>query len=108
MVERIRDRMRGLLGRAELEEGTLMLLDPCSSVHTFGMQFAIDVVFLDKNRCVQKVSRNVRPGRIAFGGVRAKAVLEAQAGWLPKIYRGEAVTISGQASRKPIQQECGR
>jgi|LFRM01.2.fsa_nt_gb uncharacterized membrane protein (UPF0127 family) len=103
IAERVRERMHGLLGRAGLETGTLMLLDPCGSVHTFGMKFPIDLIFLDKNRGVLKVSRNVRPCRIACGGIRAKAVLEAQTGWLPELARGEVAVIPNLASRKPIQ-----
>ena len=40
-------RARGLLGRAPLAADEALLIRPCSSIHTFGMRFAIDVVFID-------------------------------------------------------------
>jgi len=40
-------RLFGLLGRRPLAIGEALWLEPCSSVHTLGMRYAIDVVFLD-------------------------------------------------------------
>ncbi len=72
-------RMRGLLGRDGLEPGHGVLLRPASSVHTAFMRFPIDVVFLDRELRVLKVSRNVPPWR-ARSCRRARAVLELAAG----------------------------
>jgi len=72
-------RMRGLLGRSGLESGEGLLLRPASSVHTFFMRFAIDVVFLTPDGDVVKVASNVRPWR-AVGARGAKAVVELAAG----------------------------
>lgn len=41
-------RMVGLLNRRGLSEGDGLLLDRCYGIHTFGMRFPIDVLFLDK------------------------------------------------------------
>ena len=43
-----RSRRRGLLGRDSLDEAFAMLLAPCAAVHTAGMRFPIDVVFVDR------------------------------------------------------------
>jgi uncharacterized membrane protein (UPF0127 family) len=74
-------RRRGLLGRDHLDEASAMLLAPCTSVHTVGMRFPIDVVFVDRQGYAVKVVRNLRPWRIAlsFGG---RAVIEMAAGSL--------------------------
>ena len=72
-------RMRGLLGRRGLESGEGLLLSPASSVHTFFMRFAIDVVFLARDGEVLKVAADVRPGRTA-GARRARSVVELAAG----------------------------
>lgn len=77
-----RDRMRGLLGRDELPRGELLLLEPCGAIHTFGMRFALDVLFLDRDWRVVGIRRALRPGRMAWGGPRARRTLEADAGWL--------------------------
>lgn len=87
------ERMRGLLGRDDLPEGMVMRLCPCGAVHTFGMRFTLDVVFLDASGKVLRVRRGMRRGRIAFGGFRSVAALEARSGWLPDIVPGDTVEI---------------
>jgi uncharacterized protein len=72
-------RMRGLLGRRPLENHEGMLLKPCNLVHTLGMRYAIDVVFLRKDGLVLKVSEALPPRR-ASGHMRAACVLELAAG----------------------------
>jgi uncharacterized membrane protein (UPF0127 family) len=58
-------RMKGLLGRRELEDGHGLLLEDCSGIHTWFMQFPIDVVFLDRDLRVQKVVPDLWPWRAA-------------------------------------------
>jgi uncharacterized protein len=72
-------RARGLLGRSGLEPGGGMLIDRAGSVHTLVMRFAIDVVFLDRDRNVVGVRHRLRPWRVA-GARRAVAALELPAG----------------------------
>ncbi|MCH8009235.1 MAG: DUF192 domain-containing protein, partial [Chloroflexi bacterium] len=56
-------RLVGLLRRSSLEPGEALLLDPCTSVHTAFMRFAIDVVYLDRGGKVVKVSPHLKPFR---------------------------------------------
>lgn len=86
-------RMKGLLGRESLPEGEGLLLRPCNSIHTFGMRFAIDVVFLDRELGVVAVSRNLRPGRMAWGGACARQALEVGAGWLELPQLGDRLRL---------------
>ena len=72
-------RIRGLLGRRQLEPGEGMLLRPANSVHMFFMRFAIDVVFVDRELAVRKIVERLRPWRMA-GCLGAKAALELPAG----------------------------
>jgi uncharacterized membrane protein (UPF0127 family) len=74
-------RRRGLLGRDGLDQATAMLLAPCGSVHTVGMRFAIDVVFVDRQGYAVKVVHNLRPWRIALAA-HGRAVIEMAAGSL--------------------------
>jgi hypothetical protein len=74
-------RRRGLLGRDRLDEASAMLLAPCTAVHTVGMRFAIDVVFVDRQGYAVKVVRNLRPWRIALAA-GGRAVIEMAAGSL--------------------------
>jgi len=76
-------RMKGLLGRSSLPADEALWLSPCSAVHTFGMRFALDLVFLDARTTVVRVVRGVRPWRIVFGGRRSRSAIELTAGSLP-------------------------
>ncbi|QYK13558.1 DUF192 domain-containing protein [Shewanella rhizosphaerae] len=72
-------RLRGLLGRRPLSHEQGMLIAPCSSVHTLGMRYALDIVYLNKNNKVLKITRNLKPWRSsACRG--ATQVLELAAG----------------------------
>ncbi|MEU5048208.1 DUF192 domain-containing protein [Streptomyces sp. NPDC021096] len=72
-----RARTRGLLGRDSVEGA--LLLTPAGSVHTFGMRFPIDVAYLSRDFTVLAV-RTMRPGRLGAPRLRARHVLEAEAG----------------------------
>lgn len=76
-----KSRRRGLLGRDRLDDASAMLLAPCTAVHTAGMRFAIDVVFLDRQGYAVKVVRGLRPWRIALAA-GGRAVIEMAAGSL--------------------------
>jgi uncharacterized membrane protein (UPF0127 family) len=74
----LRARLLGLAG-LDLEAAGIGLLIPrCSSVHTFGMRFALDIVFLDARWRPLAVRRAV-PRRRVFSHRAAAAVLELPA-----------------------------
>ncbi|MED7821127.1 DUF192 domain-containing protein [Streptomyces chiangmaiensis] len=85
-------RRRGLLGRAGIEGA--LLLSPASAVHTLGMRFAIDIAYLDAALRVVAV-RTMRPGRLGLPRLRARHVLEAEAGAMERwgIRRGVQVIV---------------
>jgi uncharacterized membrane protein (UPF0127 family) len=58
-------RFFGLMGRRALDRDAGLLLVPCGSVHTAGMRFAIDVVFLDREGVVLRTVPHLRPWRAA-------------------------------------------
>jgi uncharacterized membrane protein (UPF0127 family) len=75
-----RSRRARLLGLALLPRappaGWALVLPRCSSVHTVGMRFALDLVFLDAGGRVLRVARGVPPWRVvscrgAAAGVEA-------------------------------------
>jgi len=72
-------RMRGLLARPPLRQGEAMFITPCNMVHTLGMGYPIDVVFLGRDGLVLKVAPHVGPRRMR-GCLRAHSVLELAAG----------------------------
>lgn len=72
-------RALGLLATARLADDAGLLIVPCHSIHTFGMRYAIDAVFLDAAANVLAVRPQLPPWRLAACW-RARAVLELPAG----------------------------
>lgn len=56
-------RMVGLLNRSGLAAGEGLLLDRCYGIHTIGMRFAIDVLFLDRDLHVMRAVPALPPFR---------------------------------------------
>lgn len=73
-------RRRGLLGTDTLSPGEGLLIVPCRQVHTFGMRYPIDAVFLDGGGRVVRVIHRLGPRRLSPMVWRARAVLELTAG----------------------------
>ena len=90
-------RSKGLLGRKEFRPGEGLWIVPCEAVHTFFMQFPIDLVYLDRKYRVRKVRAGVLPWRIS-GCLSAHSVLELPAGTIrnTKTERGDALEIGGR------------
>ena len=55
-------RRRGLLGHAPLQPGQGLWISQCDSIHTYGMQFPIDVLFLGPDSQVLDIAPNMAPG----------------------------------------------
>ena len=62
-----------------LAPGEGLWIVPCEAVHSFGMKFAIDVVYLDRKKKVRKTRPNMVPRRIS-GCLLADSVLELPVG----------------------------
>ncbi len=75
------ERRRGWLATASLQPGDGLWIAPCEAIHTLGMKWPIDVVFIDRNRRVCKTAAAVRPWRMAVCWAAA-SVLELPAGVL--------------------------
>lgn len=73
-------RMRGLLGRSRLQPGQGLAIVPCNAIHTFGMGYALDVVFVGKGDRIVKLCRAVPRRRLAFA---------PSAGWVLELPAGE-------------------
>ncbi len=74
-------RLVGLLNdKHPLEYGGGMWLVPCNSIHSLGMRFKFDAVFLDKDLRVVHLVREMKPWRISKMVFSAHSVLELPAG----------------------------
>jgi uncharacterized membrane protein (UPF0127 family) len=79
-------RMKGLLGRkaAEFGNGKGLWIAPSEGIHTIGMSFAIDVVYLSADYRVLRIYHRLAPFRIAAVQLKSSSVIELPAGTLAR------------------------
>lgn len=77
-----RSRLRGLAWRDRADAGAGLLIPRCSSIHTFGMRFELDVYFLDPDGRVLSARRRVPPRRVLWqrGSAAVLEIPSAQGG----------------------------
>jgi uncharacterized membrane protein (UPF0127 family) len=75
-------RLRGLLGRTGLDPGEALVIEPCTSIHTFFMRFPIDAAFLSSEHRVIRAISDLRPFRATRFHPGAALVVELPAGTL--------------------------
>lgn len=80
----MRARMRGLLGRTALPAGEALSIEPCTSIHTFFMRFAIDAAFVSRAGRVLRAISDLRPWRATRVYPSAALVVELPAGTLSR------------------------
>ena len=86
-------RNKGLLGRERLSPGEGLWILPCQAVHTFGMRFSIDLIYLDRKKQVKKLKCEVPPGRLS-ACLFAHSVLELPAGTIRDTFTDTADELS--------------
>lgn len=71
-------RLVGLLGKTKrwAQPGRGLWIVPSRGVHTIGMLFPIDLIFLNKDKQVVYVEEYVRPFRISSLSLKAMSILE--------------------------------
>ncbi len=98
-----RTRGRGLAGLDELPADHALLLEPCRSVHTIGMRFALDLLWLDAVGGLVRLDLDVGPRRMR-GCRRARAVVECVAGQGERF--AAALAASGDGWRAGASQNA--
>jgi uncharacterized membrane protein (UPF0127 family) len=95
-------RLRGLLGLRsnDFRNGSGLWIVPCHGVHTLGMAFPIDVVYLDDAMTVIHVQGDLRPWRFAPVRTQAASVLE-----LPRRTAAETRTAVGDKIQITLEKD---
>jgi hypothetical protein len=83
-----KSRRRGLAKLDALPVSHALHIPQTPSVHTFGMRFALDLIWLDKTGAIVRVDRDVPIRRMRFCA-RARSVIETVAG------QGDAFVAAG-------------
>ena len=92
LLETFAERLRGLLGTTE--DALPVALARCSSIHTFGMRYRLDVAFLDGGGRVLGAWTGVPPGRL-LARRTARLALERPHRHGPWLVEGERVCVVG-------------
>ena len=72
----------GLMFSKDLGNKDALLIESCNSIHTFFMNYPIDVIFLSKENIVVKIFRNLKPWRMTLMYFKASKCLEFMGGTL--------------------------
>lgn len=98
----------GLLGRKNLANSQALLFKPGGSIHTLGMRFAIDVVFLDAEYQVLKLCPNVRPWRACRAPRQTRYTLELKHGRIDatRLQVGEKLVLRPSLFTTTLAGEC--
>lgn len=84
LADTFRARAKGLLGTPNLEQGEGLLLMPCRSIHSFGMRFVFDAIYLTPKCTVLHIINHMPARRCGPVLRHASAVLELPAGTIFK------------------------
>ena len=74
------ERFRGLIGSKPLADGDGFLIPHCQGIHTFGMSYDIDVIYLDRDGRILAVYEALKPNRFAKVYFQSRFVLELPMG----------------------------
>lgn len=77
-------RLKGLLGKTELKENEGLIIYPCNSVHTVGMKFSIDVIFVNEEDRVCKIIPDMKKTSFSPIVKGSRYVIEVESGFAKK------------------------
>lgn len=87
------DRLCGYMFRSSPHTPGI-LFEPAPSIHTFFMNFDLDVIFMDGQHQILKVYRNMKPWRHTWFHYKARKTLELPAGKFPSdIKEGDVLEV---------------
>ncbi|MCA1030984.1 DUF192 domain-containing protein [Bacillus timonensis] len=73
-------RLLGLMFTKTFPPGSAIHIKPCRSIHTFFMNYSIDVLYLSEEMEVLAVDEDLKPGKIGQAYVNVKSVIELPVG----------------------------
>jgi uncharacterized protein len=89
----VRDRTIGLIGQNKISP---VLFFTRFGIHTFGLKFPIDVIILDKQNIIRKISQNLKPNSIFVWPLKYNKIIELPAGFVKeyKLKTGIAIELT--------------
>lgn len=77
-------RMKGLLGTDSLPEGTGLWISPCTSIHSIGMRYEFDALFVDRRMRVVGAYARFPRNRVSGVFLSARGVVELPPGTIER------------------------
>jgi len=90
-------RFFGLLGTDNFDKNKVLHIPSCSSIHTIGMKYPIDLLFIDKQGVIIKKITHLQPNKITKNYFKARDVLEFADGQTNAAFLEEGQRIQIQA-----------
>jgi len=75
-------RLRGLIGTGGLGEGEGLCIPQCQGVHTFGMKYPLDIIYLNRLGEVVSLVSGLLPNRLGPVNFNSSCVLELASGFI--------------------------
>jgi len=80
LADNFAKRLKGLLGRSGMPEGSTLHIVPCPQIHTFFMRFSIDAAFVDNGGKILNITADMKPWKISAWVLGARSVYEFPSG----------------------------
>ncbi len=84
-------RLVGLLTKPALSESQALWIIPCNSIHTIGMNYHLDVVFLNAQKEIIQITENLAPFRMKKHA-QSISVIEFKSGFI----QAHKITVGSQ------------
>jgi protein-S-isoprenylcysteine O-methyltransferase Ste14/uncharacterized membrane protein (UPF0127 family) len=96
-------RLIGLAGSSRPDPESALWVKPCTRIHTFGMAYPLDVLYLDETGKVIRALSNVKPNTIPAKSARTVSVLEFPSGILndQNIREGDQLDVVSDTLSRP-------
>jgi uncharacterized membrane protein (UPF0127 family) len=77
-------RFKGLMFTKMPQSGTALHIKPCQSIHTFFMNYAIDIIYLDETNTIVGLTEALQPRRVGMIYKKTSSVIELPDGVIKK------------------------
>ncbi|MFC3041559.1 DUF192 domain-containing protein [Virgibacillus xinjiangensis] len=80
VADRFWSRLKGLMFTKNMQESTGLHITPCASIHTFFMNYSIDILYLNREKEIVGIEENLEKGKIGKRFKQVRSVIELPAG----------------------------
>ena len=100
------ERLRGLIGSPPLEEDEGFFIPSCQGIHSFGMSYLFDAIYIDRDGRVLELISRMKPNSFGIINFQARSVLELPEGTIErtKTEKGDLLFVA-DVSYRPVPLE---